>query len=237
VSDEDRERLELQSVLATLDPDARRALGDEWSAVATATYAGVARFAHFALELLAVAAPPELLEGANRAALDEFARARRCFSLASIYAARELGAQPRPMRSLPSANFDLASAVERVVAQGCVDEALALAEFELIRTRPLPAAVARVNALLLAGAAEKRQLAYEFLRFALAANAAVTRASAERAFEHALADRCAEAVPESAVPDAILRTHGRLTREERTQLRAALALRVRPEADMALRGG
>jgi hypothetical protein len=236
VSDVDRERLELQSRLATMDPDARRALCDEWAAVATATYAGVARFAHFALELLAVAAPPRLLEAANRAALDELARARSCFALASIYAGRDLAAQPLPLRSLPTAKFDLVSAVERVVRQGCVDEALARAELELVRTRPLSPAVARVNALLLAGAVEKLELAYGFLDFALAEQAALVRPAAERAFEHALAERRAEVVPRSAVPDAALRAHGRLTREERAQLRGELTRLVKPAADAALRG-
>jgi hypothetical protein len=236
VTDESSEQLELQTLVMAMAPDVRRGLGQEWSALAGETYAGVARFAHFALELLAVAAPPELLEGANRAALDELGRARQCFGLASIYAGRELGTQPLPLRSQPSAQFDLASAVERVVRQGCVAEALAVAEFELVGTRALPAGVRRVNSLLLLGATEKLQLAHGFLRFALAEDAATARAAAERAFERALADHGAEPVPVSSVPDDVLRAHGRLTREERTQLRGGLALRVRPAADAALRG-
>jgi hypothetical protein len=93
-----------------------------------------------------------------------------------------------------------------------------------------------VNSLLLAGAAEKLQLAYGFLRFALAQNATLARPAAERAFDRALADRGAEAVPVSSVPEDMLRAHGRLTHEERARLRAELALRVRPAADAALRG-
>jgi hypothetical protein len=219
MSDEGAARLELERLLAGLDLEVRRALGDEWSSLATETYAGVARFAHFALELLSLAAPPELLERANRAALDELARARSCFALASIYAGRELGPHPLPWRSLPAAAFDLASVVERVVRQGCVAEALALAEFQLIGTRPLPAAVARVHSLMLTGAAEKLELACAFVRFALAENEATARPAADRAFEHTVAALRAALIPPSPVPDAVLCAHGRITAAERAELR------------------
>jgi len=237
MSDDRTSRLELERQLSGLAPEVRRALDGEWSAVAAETHAGVAHFAHFALELLSLAAPPELLEGANRAALDELARARHCFALASVYAGRELGPLPLPLRSIPPAAFDMASAVERVVRQGCVDEALALAEWQLIRSRPLPNAVASVVSLLLAGAAEKLQLAHTFVCFALAENGAVARPAAERAFARALAARRAEVPAPSPLPDAVLREHGRLTVAERMLLRGdELARLVEPLAKAALRG-
>lgn len=234
MSDDRSARLELQQLLSGVEPPMRHALGDEWSALATETHAGVARFAHFALELLSLAAPPELLEAANRAALDELSRARSCFALASLYAGRELGAQPLPVGSIPPATFDLASVVERVVRQGCVTEALALAELQLIRTRPQPAAVASVISLLLAGAAEKLHLAYTFVCFALAENEAIARPAAERALALALAARRAEPVPPSVVPDALLRAHGRLTPTERAHVRAELPRLVQPSFEAAL---
>lgn len=234
MSDDRAAQLDLQQLLAGVDPPVRQALADEWSALASETHAGVARFAHFALELLSLAAPPELLEAANRSALDELARARSCFALASLYAGRELGAQPLPAASIPPATFDLVSVIDRVVRQGCVAEALALAELQLIRKRPQPAAVASVVSALLAGAAEKLQLAYTFLCFALAENEALARPAVERSVERALAARRAELIAPSPIPDSLLRAHGRLTPAERTQLRVELAHLVHPSLEAAL---
>ncbi len=80
------------------DPAERRAREDTWRKAGLAEHASIASFARFALELLALGAPPELLHDAHAAAMDEVKHARLAFALASAYAGEPLG--PGPLRTV-----------------------------------------------------------------------------------------------------------------------------------------
>ena len=62
---------DLKSRCDALPDAARRAIAQHWTRAAQMEHASVAAFSRFSLQLLAVGAPPSLLEDAHRAALDE----------------------------------------------------------------------------------------------------------------------------------------------------------------------
>lgn len=68
--------------VAELDEPTKRALADQWRENGRTEHASVAAFARLTLDLMALGAPPKLVEDANRDALDEIRHAEMCFSLA-----------------------------------------------------------------------------------------------------------------------------------------------------------
>src|SRR6185437_10769514 len=62
--------------VADLAPDVRARFAAAWTADALAEHASIASFGRFALELMAVGAPADLVAAAHRAALDEVEHAR-----------------------------------------------------------------------------------------------------------------------------------------------------------------
>jgi hypothetical protein len=142
--------------VATVTPDVRalssalRAeLARQWTATARMEHASIAAFARFALQLLALGAPPELLFDAQRAMADETAHAQLAFSLASAFAGRALGPGPLAI----DAALDETSLHELVVttfAEGCIGETAAAVEATeaaaLARDPTMRAALERIAA-------------------------------------------------------------------------------------------
>jgi hypothetical protein len=81
------------AVLGLTDAE-RDALAGAWCDDGLMEHASVASFARFALQLVAVGAPPQLLVDTQQAIRDEIEHARLCFGLASAYAGRKLGPGP-----------------------------------------------------------------------------------------------------------------------------------------------
>jgi hypothetical protein len=79
----------------------RAARRDVWTKAALAEHASIASFARFALELLALGAPADLVHGAHAAAMDEVKHARVAFALASAYAGEPLGPGPLATADAP----------------------------------------------------------------------------------------------------------------------------------------
>jgi hypothetical protein len=99
-----------------------------WARDGLFEHASVASFAHFVSELLALGAPPALIQAAQAAILDELEHARLCFELA----AREHGvvrAGPLPLdpQSTARAGDPVALALA-VFEEGCIGESVAAAE-------------------------------------------------------------------------------------------------------------
>lgn len=78
-------------------PELREALAAGWAEDGLYEHASIASFARFALELLALGAPPSLLEDVHAAMADELHHARLCFGLA-----RRFGARPSARARCPS---------------------------------------------------------------------------------------------------------------------------------------
>jgi hypothetical protein len=107
--------------LLGLTHDARRSLADAWARDAASEHASVAAFARFALQLLAVGAPADLLAAAHEAALDEIGHARVSYALASAYAGESIGPAPLAMTSSTIQTSLAAMAVETFL-DGCIAE-------------------------------------------------------------------------------------------------------------------
>ena len=72
-----------QAVFEPNSTSIRTQLAMHWEAAATAEHASVAAFARHSMQLMALAAPMQLIRDAHEAALDEIRHARLSFALAS----------------------------------------------------------------------------------------------------------------------------------------------------------
>jgi len=137
-------------------------------------HASIAACARFSLQLLALGAPPELVEACTRALADETEHARLCFQLASSYAGRTLG--PGPLKIDGSLRcFSLAEIVDLVLAEGCFGEtSAALEALEAADTQSDPV-VRGVYAQIASDEQRHAELAFRFLRWALGHDAPTVR--------------------------------------------------------------
>jgi hypothetical protein len=109
-----------------LDPATREAARAYWLRIAALEHASVASFSRFSLQLLALGAPPELLDGAHAAARDEIRHASFAYGIASA-----LGGRVGPSRldvtgALLSTSID--DVVEGLAREACVTETIGAAE-------------------------------------------------------------------------------------------------------------
>jgi hypothetical protein len=110
----------------SVEPDATQA--DKWLAAAKLEHASVAAFSATSIRLMALGAPPALIAGAHRAALEEIEHARIAFALASAYANTPLSPAAFPeVRATPMTLHELA--IETFV-DGCIGETVAALEAE-----------------------------------------------------------------------------------------------------------
>lgn len=113
-------------------------LAEFWTHCGAAEHASIASFSRHALQMLAVGAPPFLLEQVNQAAMDEITHARICYSLASVYHGHAVhpgpldvdgdfvGRTDRTARSPRDRHLTVEEAVvAAVVRDGCIGETLA----------------------------------------------------------------------------------------------------------------
>lgn len=82
----------------------RRARGARWLAIARAEHASVPAFARLSLDLIALGAPPALVAGAHRAALEEIEHARAAFAIAGAYLGQPVSAGDLPEAAAPWAD-------------------------------------------------------------------------------------------------------------------------------------
>lgn len=215
-------------------PDARRArVRDEWARAAQVEHASIASFDRFSLQLLAVGAPPSLIEAAHRAAIDEVRHAQLSFAVASIYAAQSLGPGPLSLTPNAFADFSPAFVVRSAVEEGCVGETLAAAEAQAACDRAAPGALRQVLMAIADDEAEHAALAYRFAAWALGALGTDVRRAMETGFDAAIAQvsplTTNVVATQDAQGDLWIEAHGRLSASTRLEQRAkALADVVLP---------
>lgn len=170
---------ELRPSVAQLTAAERGVAAAYWARMGQLEHASIAAFARFQLQLLALGAPPELVEACTSAMADETAHAKLCFGFASAFAGRALGPGPLDItRSLSETS--LCEVVELVVAEGCIGETEAalgaLADAETTDDPPLRTAYARI------ARDEQRhaELAFRFVAWALQQDRAGVAACIER---------------------------------------------------------
>lgn len=221
---------------ASLEPALRARLAEEWARDALFEHASVASFDRFSMHLLAVAAPPSLVEEAHQAAIDEILHARLCFALASAYAGEPLGPGPLPLDGDVLGRLDLPSIAAAAVTEGCVGETLASLEAATAFERATTPAVREALEQISDDEARHAELAWRFVRWALDTGGPDARAAIERAFRDAL-DAPRPALPDEDPLVEGLAAHGRMSaRQKRLSLDEGLVEVVAPAA-RALLGG
>lgn len=114
--------------IADLPLNLRNELAEAWEHTARMEHASIAAFARFALELLSLGAPSELIMRTNAAMVDETNHARLAFALAGAYRGKPVGPGRLAMDGAMDEGDDLASILRRVIREGCVGETVAAVE-------------------------------------------------------------------------------------------------------------
>ena len=184
----------------------RAALVEHWTRMGQMEHASIAAFARFNLQLLALGAPPELVDACTRALGDETAHTKLCFALASAYAGHALG--PGPLDISHSLELStLADIVDLVIVEGCFGEtSAALQALEAADGAQDPVVVAAYTQI---ARDEQRhaELAFQFVRWALTRDQAAVRSRIQAAL---IAPRSSDAAARAvALPclEALLAAH------------------------------
>ncbi len=151
--------------VAGLDGKARSERAARWLEDARMEHASIAAFSRLSLELMALGAPPELIESAHRAALDEVRHARLCFALASAYAGVTLSAGELPVSSPRS--IDLARMAQESFLDGCLGEGRAAAVAREEASRCDDPAVRAVLTVIAREEQRHARLGWEIVEFCL----------------------------------------------------------------------
>jgi hypothetical protein len=141
-------------------------LAGAWTECGLEAHGAVAAYARFALQLLSLGAPPQLLNGAAQAMQEETAHAQACFSLARRYAGHDVGPGALLVDE-QRLEFDLTSVVLSTVQRGCIKEAVdALSAREGLE-HCQDAATRQVLIRRQEAKAQQAQLAWRFVAWAL----------------------------------------------------------------------
>jgi len=112
--------------LSRLSPQERAQAAHAWTRAALAEHAAIASFNRFAMELMSLGAPPDLLADTLSGAADEIVHARDCFAVASRLAGEPVAPGAFPVDGALD-DMSPAGILERVLVEGCVDETVSTA--------------------------------------------------------------------------------------------------------------
>lgn len=187
-------------------------------------HASVAAFARFALELLALGAPAELLAQTQRALGDEIHHAQLCFGLAARYAGRDIGPGGLPLSGALDARSP-SVIIETAILEACVGETLAAAEAAAALDQTRDPAVRAVLARIAEDEARHAELGWSFLSWVLGRADEALRLQTLESLFGAIEGATQAATPElmsddEALPgSATLAEHGLLSEHERFNAR------------------
>lgn len=208
-----------------LDAAVREAAAAHYLTIARLEHASIASFSRFALSLLAIGAPAELVREAQAAAIDEIDHARAAFAIASEFALVELG--PDVLAdALAPLSTDLAAIVEALVEEGCVGETVGVAEALAIADRASDRKIAAHHRKVAADEQRHAELAWRTLGWLLEQDATLVDV-ARASFARAIDAMSAPVAPSLAAPELGL-LGGRAVTDVR---REALRLVVAPARD------
>ncbi len=201
------------SVAPNLSPDVSSLSADERAELATAwardgafEHASVASFSRFALELMAVGAPPELISAAHAAAMDEVRHAKLCLTLASHYAGSVLEPAPFPFDGRVAVSSDLVDLAMRVTNEGAIGETISavIASEQLAHAQD--PAVRDALAVIAEDEARHAELAFRTLAWAIRVGGRDVAEAISNAFVQAMRDIDVSGASENPA----LAAHGRL---------------------------
>ncbi len=220
---------ELSPEVNALDATTRAALAAAWRDDAFAEHASIAAFTRVAMQLIAVAAPPELLEGAHRAALDEVRHARLCFTLASMYGARWEAPGPIAPDAIRHAVCDRASLAREALLEGCLGEGVAAAIARASRDTAEDPAVMGALATIADDEARHCELAWSILGWCLETGGAAVAQAVDDALRALAAADFSLELP-AGVDAAAWASHGRVDPARAEALHEATARSVAERA-------
>lgn len=157
--------------------EARPAVAAHWLEAALDEHASVASFARFALELISVGAPADLLVDTATAMRDEIRHAELALALAGRFGAEPQ--QPGPLNAGPARSTSLEDVVVATVHEGCVGETLAAAHAELAAQRASDPAVVSALEEIAADEARHAALAWRVVQWALSVDPSLHDAVAQ----------------------------------------------------------
>lgn len=226
---------ELLPHLDELTAKEREILAQEWLHSARMEHASIAAFARFSMQLLSLGAPPDLIALAHAAAIDESEHARACFAIASAYSGEPLGPGPLSMEGALS-QADLDSIMHLAIVEGCIGETVAAVEAAEAAAHAEDAVIAGALARIAEDEGRHAELAWRFVRWALARHPEIARPVAA-SFASALAtERAGVAGPASAEEEGWLR-HGVARGLVKAEIRRRVIESVVAPAALALAGG
>ncbi len=214
-----------EGIVDRLDPAEREALAEAFTRDGLFEHASVASFSRFALELMAVAAPPELVRDAHLAALDEIEHARLLFALASRFAGEQVGPDKFPLTADGAVRTELAAIAAATAAEGCIGETLAAALAQAQRDAATDPAVRAALTQIAEDEARHAELAWRTVAWALRTGGDDVHAAVRDVFanarRHGLPAPSALAVPSHGLlgPDE----HARIQRRILTDVIAPCA--------------
>lgn len=207
----------------------REALAGHWARAGAMEHASIAAFARFAMQLLAMGAPPKLVADAQAAMGDELEHARVCFGLASAYAGRDVGPGALDVRGALAG--DVREFVVTAILEGCVGETVAALEASAGARHAEDAALRAALEQIAIDEGRHAELAWRFVQWAVQRDGGL-REAVEEAFAAALGDAGAEAEGR----EDLLKFGVLGPRERRSLRRDALARVVGPCARTLLAG-
>ncbi|HEX6765333.1 MAG TPA: ferritin-like domain-containing protein, partial [Polyangiaceae bacterium] len=215
-----------------LSERARRTLAKYWTEAGRMEHASVAAFARFALELLALGAPAELVVGAQQAMGDEIEHARLCFGLAAGYAETPVGPAALSIDgALDARSFE--AIVTTAMLEACVGETLAAIEAEEALADAREPEVRRALERIARDEAKHAELGFRFLGWALKRAAPELRARLVAELGGALRTLFEEPAELAQSDETELAGHGLLSNSRRRALRR---LAIRQIIEPALAG-
>jgi hypothetical protein len=224
------------------DPALRSELAAAWTELGLMEHASVASFARFALHLLSLGAPPDLIEAASRAMQDETRHAQACFALASRYGQRGVGPGCLNMHGALG-DGDWESIVLMAVQEGCIGETVAALEATEAAEHCIDAPTRQVLEQIAREEAQHAELAWRFVAWALSRSPSALAERVRRAFQEALIPNSGDAAAASnpsALASTLLRERqllafGIVGHQKRSELRQhALRDAILPCADVLL---
>ena len=209
-----------QAVSAELARDVAAA----WELTAQMEHASVAAFARFAMELLALGAPPDLVERTTRAMADETKHARTAFAMASAYRGAPVGPGPLALDGALDGAADVATFVRQLIREGCVGETVAAVEAGEAQVHAVDDVVSDALGTIAGDESEHAELAWRALAWAIEGFPAA-RVALEDELER-LERELRAPLPVTGARDSALLAHGVVT----PQLRAHVRRRTLREA-------
>jgi hypothetical protein len=221
-----------------LDASTRTAIVRHWTDSALAEHASVAAFARFTLELMALGASGELVEGSVCAMADETRHARLCFGLASRYAGAAIGPTALDL-SGAFADSDFLAVVDRAVVEGVIGETTAALEAAWARGVATDEEVRAALATIAEDESRHAALAFRFIAWAAKRDLRVIPLVEQRLHDATRADERERSAPSPLAASARkqLEAHGVIDAATRRAARRAVLFDVLPSVIAELRAG